>query len=66
VRSAAHSLKPQLTFIGAGYIQPLIEKIENAATSERAPVETLSLLYKLEEHLEHTFNQLIQTLVSLS
>lgn len=66
VRSAAHSLKPQLTFIGAGYIQPLIEKIENAATSDKAPVETLSLLYKLEEYLEHTFNQLIQTLVSLS
>ena len=66
VKSAAHSLKPQLTFIGAGFIQPIIEKIEDSAAPDKAHHETISLLYSLEEHLEHAFNQLIQTLVSLS
>ena len=66
VKSTAHSLKPQLAFIGVGFLQPLVEKIEAAAVSERAPLETPTLLFKFEVLLDQSFNQLIQTLVSLA
>ncbi len=66
VRSAAHSLKPQLTFIGASFIQPLIERIEASTASDKASVDTPFLLRKLEELLDRSFTELIQSLVSLS
>jgi HPt (histidine-containing phosphotransfer) domain-containing protein len=66
VRTTAHSLKPQLTFIGVGYMQPLVEKIESASVSANMTSETITLLGMLEDHMEVAFNQLIQTLVSLS
>lgn len=66
VKTAAHSLKPQLAFIGAITVPPLIEKIEKSAASENAIAETSSLIKNLEILLDQSFNELIQSLVSLA
>ena len=66
VKKAVHSLKPQLTFIGAGIVAPLIEKIEYSATSGNANSEIPSLIGRLEDMMDRSFNELIQTLVYLS
>lgn len=66
VKTAAHTLKPQLAFIGAVNLSPLIEKIEAATISENPVAETPTLVRKLEQLLDQSFNELIQSLVSLT
>lgn len=66
VKAAAHSLKPQLLFIGADNTQPLIKKIESSASLENAPNEIPALVLHLEELMQQSFHELIETLVSLS
>ena len=66
VKAAAHALKPQVKFMGLAAVQPMIEQIEQDATSENPAIKLPQLLSNLESLLERSFNELIQTLVSLA
>jgi HPt (histidine-containing phosphotransfer) domain-containing protein len=66
LKSIAHSLKPQVMFIGLPALQLILEKIE-AQTMESNPKEDVqSLVSDLEKALEMATDVLIQTLVTLS
>jgi HPt (histidine-containing phosphotransfer) domain-containing protein len=66
LKTAAHSLKPQIAFMGISSAGPLIEKIEVSSLSDNPSQELPSLLDHLDEALEQSFSELIETLVTLA
>src|SRR5262249_20884724 len=66
VKTAAHSLKPQITFMGIASGAPVIEKIEATTLSANPSTELPSLINSLEATLEQSFSELIETLLILS
>lgn len=66
VKSIAHSLKPQVAFIGLPEMQKLIEQIESESTKETPLKHVSALVVDLDNAMETATDALIQTLLTLS
>lgn len=64
IKSAAHSLKPQVAFIGLPVAQFLIEKIEDQASPEFSEVSMRELLDEFNEAMKNASDALVQTLLT--
>ena len=64
IKSAAHSLKPQVAFIGLPVAQSLIEKIEEQAMPNFSEVNIRELTDELNKAMEDATNALAQTLLT--
>ena|SRR6185295_5276536 len=66
IKSAAHSLKPQVAFIGLPVAQSLIEKIEELAMPDFSEVYIRELTLELNHAMESATDALVQTLLTFS
>jgi len=66
IKSAAHSLKPQVAFIGLPVAQFLIEKIEEQAMPNFSEVDIRELTTELHQAMEDATNALVQVLLTFS
>ncbi len=66
LRSAAHSFKPQLTFIGLNSIHTILESIEVAAHDSGTENIIRDLIADLNKKMEEATKQLIEAIITLS
>ena len=66
VKSIAHSLKPQIIFIGLPAMQLLIEKIELETAGSNSENNLITLIAELGKTMNEATDSLRQTLVTLS
>ncbi|MBA3648159.1 MAG: Hpt domain-containing protein [Chitinophagales bacterium] len=66
VKAAAHSLKPQVVFMGMSSIEPILARIEDNIISENSFDQIPFLSNELDVQLGYAFSELIETLVTLS
>jgi len=66
VKSIAHSLKPQIIFIGLPAMQALLEQIELEIIENNSENNFPSLVADLKQAMSEATDSLLQTLVTLS
>lgn len=66
LRSAIHSFKPQLTFIGLNSIHTILESIEVAAHNSGTKNTIRDLIIDLNKKMEEATQQLIEAIIALS